>query len=108
MSEKRVVITGLGMINAIGDTVDESWNNCINGVCGIKEVRSVNTAECYAHMGAEASEHFEVDAGEDADKMDRVSLLCVKAVKEALSDSKIDMSKEDADRIRKMIEDFEE
>lgn len=103
MSEKRVVITGLGMINAIGDTVDESWNNCINGVCGIKEVRSVNTAECYAHMGAEASEHFEVDAGEDADKMDRVSLLCVKAVKEALSDSKIDMTKEDADRVGVII-----
>ena len=103
MSEKRVVITGLGLINAIGDTVDESWNNCINGVCGIKEVKSVNTAECYAHMGAEASKDFEVDAGEDADKMDRVSLLCVKAVKEALSDSEIDMTKEDADRVGVII-----
>ena len=75
MSEKRVVITGLGMINAIGDTVEESWNNCINGVCGIKEVKSIDTTGCYAHMGAEASPHFDVDAGEDADKMDRVSLL---------------------------------
>ena len=103
MSEKRVVITGLGLINAIGDTVDESWNNCINGVCGIKEVKSVNTAECYAHMGAEASKDFEVDAGEDADKMDRVSLLCVKAVKEALSDSEIDMTKENADRVGVII-----
>ena len=65
MSEKRVVITGLGLINAIGDTVDESWNNCINGVCGIKEVKSVNTAECYAHMGAEASKNFDVDANKD-------------------------------------------
>ena len=101
--EKRVVITGLGMINAIGNTVDESWNNCINGVSGIKEVRSINTAECYSHMGAEAAEHFDVDAGEDADKMDRVSLLCVKAVNEALSDSKIDMTKENADRVGVII-----
>ena len=103
MSEKRVVITGLGMINAIGDTVEESWNNCINGVCGIEEVKSINTAECYSHMGAEASPEFDVEAGEDADKMDRVSLLCIKAVNEALSDSKIDMSKEDADRVGVII-----
>lgn len=101
--EKRVVITGLGMINAIGDTVEESWNNCINGVSGIKEVKSIDTTGCYAHMGAEASEHFDVDAGKDADKMDRVSLLCIKAVNEALGDSKIDMNKENADRVGVII-----
>lgn len=103
MSEKRVVITGLGLINAIGNTVEESWNNCINGVCGIKEVKSINTAGCYAHMGAEAAEHFDVDAGEDADKMDRVSLLCIKAVNEALCDSQIDMTQENADRVGVII-----
>ena len=99
----RVVVTGLGMINAIGDTVDESWNNCINGVSGIKEVRSIDTSECYAHMGAEASEKFDVDAGEDADRMDRVSLLCVKAVREAISDSKIEITEENADRVGVII-----
>lgn len=87
-NKMRCVITGLGMINSIGNSVDESWNNCINGVSGIKEVKSIDTTECYAHLGAEAAEHFDVDAGSDADKMDRVSLLCVKAAKEALSDSK--------------------
>ena len=99
----RCVITGLGMINAIGNTVDESWNNCINGVSGIKEVRSIDTSECYAHMGAEAAEHFDVDAGEDADKMDRVSLLCVKAVREALADSKIEISDDNAERVGVII-----
>ncbi len=102
-NEKRCVITGLGMINAIGNSVDESWNNCINGVSGIKEVRSIDTADCYSHMGAESAEHFDVDAGEDADKMDRVSLLCVKAAKEALSDSKIEINDENADRVGVII-----
>ena len=88
-NEKRCVITGLGMINAIGNTVDESWNNCINGVSGIKEVRSIDTSDCYAHLGAESAEHFDVDAGDDAQKMDRVSLLCVKAANEAIKDSGI-------------------
>ena len=55
----RCVITGLGMINSIGNSVDESWNNCINGVSGIKEVKSIDTTECYAHLGAEAAEHFD-------------------------------------------------
>ena len=92
-NKMRCVITGLGMINSIGNSVDESWNNCINGVSGIKEVKSIDTTECYAHLGAEAAEHFDVDAGSDADKMDRVSLLCVKAAKEALSDSKCRQSR---------------
>ena len=43
-SEKRCVITGMGMINAIGNTVEESWNNCINGVSGIKEVKSIDAS----------------------------------------------------------------
>lgn len=101
--EKRCVITGLGMINAIGNSVDESWNNCINGVSGIKEVKSIDTSECYAHLGAESAEHFDVDAGEDADKMDRVSLLCVKAAREALADSKIEINNDNADRVGVII-----
>ena len=98
-SEKRCVITGMGMINAIGNTVEESWNNCINGVSGIKEVKSIDTSECYAHLGAESAEHFDVDGGEDAERMDRVSLLCVKAAREALADSKIEINDSDADRV---------
>ena len=101
--DMRCVITGLGMINAIGNSVEESWNNCINGVSGIKEVKSIDTTECYAHLGAESAEHFDVDAGEDADKMDRVSLLCVKAAREALSDSKIEINDENADRVGVII-----
>ena len=102
-NEMRCVITGLGMINAIGNTVEESWNNCINGVSGIKEVKSIDTSECYAHLGAESAEHFDVDGGEDADKMDRVSLLCVKAAREALSDSEIEVNDDNADRVGVII-----
>lgn len=87
------------MINAIGNTVDESWNNCINGVSGIKEVRSIDTSDCYAHLGAESAEHFDVDAGDDAQKMDRVSLLCVKAANEAIKDSGIVIDDNNADRV---------
>lgn len=102
-NEKRCVITGLGMINAIGNSVEESWNNCIDGVSGIKEVRSIDTSGCYAHMGAESAEHFDVDAGEDADKMDRVSLLCVKAAREALADSGIEINADNAERVGVII-----
>lgn len=100
---KRCVITGLGMINAIGNNVEESWKNCINGVNGIREVRSFDTSACYAHMGAEAAKHFEVDAGEDAEKMDRVSLLIVKAAQEALEDCGIKIDESNADRVGVII-----
>ena len=72
----RCVITGLGMINSIGNSVDESWNNCINGVSGIKEVKSIDTTECYAHLGAEAAEHFDgggLSGSVDAEKGEKLA-----------------------------------
>ena len=35
-NNNRAVITGLGMICAIGNSVDEAWNNAINSVSGIQ------------------------------------------------------------------------
>ncbi|MEK6796654.1 MAG: beta-ketoacyl-ACP synthase II [Spirochaetota bacterium] len=40
MSERKVVITGMGLTCPVGNSVDESWNNLINGVSGIDEIKS--------------------------------------------------------------------
>ena len=90
----RCVVTGLGMINAIGNNVDECWNNALVGKKGIDTVKSVNADECYANLGAE------VDCSdlENYKGVDRASKLCLKASEEAFKDAGIDMSKEDATR----------
>ena len=51
-NKNRIVVTGLGLVCAIGDSVDKCWSSAVNGVTGIREVTSVNTDNCYANKGA--------------------------------------------------------
>jgi len=85
-NKNRCVITGLGMISAIGNSVNECWNNAINSVSGIKETTTVDTVDCYANLAAEVNDP-QLDSLEGCEDMDRVSKLCIKASKEALEDA---------------------
>ena len=44
-NNNRAVITGLGMICAIGNSVDEAWNNAINSVSGIHKTTTLRSEE---------------------------------------------------------------
>lgn len=95
IDERRVVVTGLGLCCALGDNVSECWNSAVNGISGIKKIKSFSTDECYANLGAESHIPSKELAGED---YDRSSLLCIKAAGEALADAGYDVS-ENPDRI---------
>jgi len=97
-NKNRCVITGLGMICAIGNSVKETWENALEGTCGIKEVKSVSSEGCYANLAAEVDCN-ELDNLPKADEMDRASKLCVKAAGEAIEDAKIDLSKDNSTRV---------
>ena len=90
----RCVVTGLGMINAIGNNVEECWNNALAGKTGIDVVKSVNADECYANLGAEVS----CDDLDEYKGVDRASKLCMKASDEAMKDSGLDIKDVDATR----------
>ena len=90
----RCVVTGLGMINAIGKNVEECWENALKGTPGIDKTRSVNSDDCYAHLGAEVKDS-DIEMN---DKVDRVSMLCLQASKEALKDAGITDANVDAAR----------
>lgn len=92
--KNRCVITGLGLICAIGKNVDEAWSAALKGTNGIKETKSVDTERCYAKLAAEVD-----DGWLGAEEMDRATKLCIKAAREALSDAKYDASKENASRV---------
>ena len=83
-NKRRCVVTGLGLVCALGDSTDKCWSAAVNGVSGIREVTSVDTADCYANMGAEVAMKSSELSGED---YDRSSLLCIKAAGEALADA---------------------
>ena len=44
MTNKRVVVTGLGMLSPVGSTVTSSWNNIIAGSSGVKEIDKFDTS----------------------------------------------------------------
>ena len=84
--KNRCVVTGLGMICAIGNSVEESWKNVLASVSGIKHTTTVDTENCYATLAAEVNCDTldDIDAPEEKD---RASKLCLKAAKEALADA---------------------
>lgn len=92
MSDKnRCVVTGLGLICALGDNVDECWENAVSGISGIRDVTNISTENCYAKKGAV---NDTADSELSEENYDRSSLLCIKAAEEALKDAGISPEKD--------------
>ena len=87
-NDRRCVVTGLGVICAVGNNVEETWKNALNSVSGIHKTTSVDTDKCYADLAAEV--HCDtLDEIDHPEEKDRASKLCIKAAKEALADANL-------------------
>ena len=95
-NSKRCVITGLGLVCALGDDAASCAASAFSGKSGIKDVASFGTDNCYSHKGAEVALS---DSELCKDKYDRTTLLCIKAAGEALADSGLDLEKEDRTKV---------
>ena len=89
--ERRVVITGMGAITPIGNTVEEMWNGIQEKKCGIDNITLFDTTDFKTKLAAEvknfdASQYFDV---KQARRLDRVSQFAMIAAREAFNDSKI-------------------
>ena len=92
MSKRRVVVTGLGTINPLGNTVSESWEKLINGVSGISQINSFDTEKLPVTFAGEVKDF---DANEylgkqHARKLDRSAHLSIFATEQALKDAGLD------------------
>lgn len=97
----RVVVTGLGAITPIGNTVDEFWNNAKKGTIGIDKITSFDTSDFKVSVAGEVKD-FDCSnyiERKSAKRMDRFSQFAVVAAKQALEDSKLDIEKEDKFRL---------
>lgn len=98
---RRVVITGLGAITPIGLSVEEFWQSVKEGKIGFAPITKFDTSEYKCHIAAEVK-GFEGKNYMDfkaAKRMELFSQYAVAAAKEAISDAKLDMEKEDPYRI---------
>lgn len=91
MSNRRVVVTGLGCITPIGKNVEETWNGIENGVCGVDTMKLVNPETFKTKMDAEVKDYNPHDYFDvkQARRLDRSSQFALIAAREAFADSGI-------------------
>ncbi len=95
MSKRRVVVTGLGTINPLGNNVSDTWNNLINGISGIDYISSFETDELPVTFAGEVK-NFDANeymGKQHARKLDRSGHLSIYAAEEALKDAGFDIEK---------------
>ncbi len=96
MTERRVVITGLGAITPIGNDVETFWSNLKNGVSGIRKIQAFDTTDYDCQIGGEVRD-FDPKPffknPKDVRRTDRFAQLALAASKMALEDGGIDVEK---------------
>ena len=105
-SDRRVVITGLGTVTALGHDIDTFWKNIIEGQCGIDRITSFDPAAYDCQIAAEVKNFDPVPAfpsAKEVRRTDRFAQLGIYAGWRALQDSGMDLDKLDRDHIGAFI-----
>ncbi len=98
---RRVVVTGLGVISPVGNTVEEFWNSLRAGKVGIGELDRFDTSNYKVKVAAEVHD-FDPESCMDfkeAKRMELFSQYAVAASSEAIAHAGLDLEKEDRCRI---------
>jgi 3-oxoacyl-[acyl-carrier-protein] synthase II len=97
----RVVVTGLGTINAVGNTVDEFWQGLIEGKSGIGLTTRCDVSDLSCKVSGEVKGFEPLDwlDRKEARHMARFSQLAVAASTMAINDANLDTSKENQERL---------
>lgn len=101
MNKRRVVVTGLGAITPLGNTVAEYWNGLLNGVSGAGMITRFDASKFKTQFACEvknydSSLYFD---RKEVRKYDLVSQFGIVAANEAIKDSSLDLTAEDCSRI---------
>lgn len=94
---KRVVITGLGCISPLGNSVDAMWSGLLDGHCAIDFIQSIDTADLPVKVGAEVKDFRPEDYGLDRAMIrhnDRYALYALAAATQAMRDSGLEVGKD--------------
>ena len=101
MSKRRVVITGMGIVSPVGNTVEESWSNILAGKSGINALTNIETEGQSVTFGGSVK-NFEITdylKPKDAKKMDTFIHYGMVAGIQAFEDSGIEVTDENSERI---------
>src|SRR5687767_3739049 len=101
MELKRVVVTGLGAITPIGNTIDEYWNSLINGVSGADMITLFDASKFKTKFGCEVKGFEPTDFLEkkEARKIDRFTQIALVASDQAVKGAGITKDNVNTDRV---------
>src|SRR6056297_725719 len=101
MELKRVVVTGLGAITPIGNSIEEYWDNLYKGVSGSDLITHFDASKFKTRFACEVK-NFDPKAHFDRKelrKLDNFSIFAMVAADQAIADAKFDFEKVDRDEI---------
>ena len=101
MELKRVVVTGLGAITPIGNTVPEFWENCVKGVSGAGAITYFDASKFKTQFACEVKgfDPLQFIDRKEARKMDRYAQFAVVVAEEAIKDAELNIETEDLNKI---------
>ena len=93
--QKRVVITGLGVVTPIGTGVDKFWKAAVKGTNGVEEIKSIDVSQHRSKTGGEVKDFTASDYLTEMQiaEMGRAGHFAIAATKMALNDAKLDLTK---------------
>ena len=85
----RAVVTGIGVVSPVGNTLEETWNNLVNGVCGIAPITLFDTTDYKAKVAGEVKNFEPRDymTKQEILRSDRFTQLAVAAAAQAVEES---------------------
>ncbi len=101
MSKRRVVVTGLGIISPVGNTIAEAWDTLLAGKSGIARITRFDPAPFASHMAGEVK-GFDVEQylnAKEARRMDVFIQYGMAAGIQAMRDSGLEVTEANAERI---------
>ena len=101
MSRRRVVVTGLGIVSPVGNSIDDAWKNILDGKSGITPIDTFD-ASAFSVRFSGSVKNFDVEqymSKKDARKMDTFIHYGMAASIQAIEDSGLEVTEENAPRI---------
>ncbi len=96
MSKSRIVVTGIGIISPVGNTLEEAWSNVRAGNSGIDTIKNFDYNVVENHIAGEVKD-FDAEAvvgKKDVRRTDRVTQFAIAACRQALEDSGLEITEE--------------
>jgi len=102
VNQRRVVVTGLGVVTSLGLDVDTYWSNILAGTSGVSLIERIDVSDISARIGAEIKD-FDIEqhmSRREARRLDRSSQYFWVATEQALADSGLSYTEDDPEALR--------